>query len=231
MTQLEKAYGSLRRGIVCGELEPGSPLRLAALGERYGVGFSPLREALNRLHGERLVELESLRGFRVAPISLAAMWDTINTRILTETEALRLSIASGGDDWEDGLVAALHALTRQASRATGGGDGYAALEDRHLAFHRALIAACGSDWLLDFSERLYVGAERYRYPALIAGASDSQRDIAREHSALAEAALARDADAAAALLSDHYRRTGDFIERTLGERLDAGQPVRRVRAS
>jgi DNA-binding GntR family transcriptional regulator len=39
-------------------------LRLAELSERYGMGFSPLREALNRLQAERLVTAESLRGFK-----------------------------------------------------------------------------------------------------------------------------------------------------------------------
>ena len=87
MTLMEKAYQSLREGIVSGELPPDSPLRLNALSERYGVGFSPLREALNRLHGERLVEQASLKGFRVAPLSIDAMWDTIRTRMHIECEA------------------------------------------------------------------------------------------------------------------------------------------------
>ena len=65
VTLAEKAYDNLRQDIVRGAFVPGSPLRLADLGERYGMGFSPLREALNRLQSERLVTSESLRGFRV----------------------------------------------------------------------------------------------------------------------------------------------------------------------
>ena len=54
-------------------MAPGSPLRLADLSARYDMGFSPLREALNRLQAERLVIAEALRGFRVAPLSLDEM--------------------------------------------------------------------------------------------------------------------------------------------------------------
>jgi hypothetical protein len=73
------------------EVLPG----IADLSERYGMGFSPLREALNRLQAERLVTAESLRGFRVSARSLAKFEDALNARHIVEIEALRLSIAKG----------------------------------------------------------------------------------------------------------------------------------------
>ena len=51
----EAAYQRLRADIVAGVLEAGKPLRLEALRQRYGLSFSPLREALMRLQSERLV--------------------------------------------------------------------------------------------------------------------------------------------------------------------------------
>ena len=156
MTLAETAYDALRHDIVRGVLAPGKPLRMAQLSERYGMGFSPLREALNRLQAERLVTSIALRGFSVAPLSMAEMWDTINTRVLIEQRALRLAMAQGGDDWETGIVSALHSLTLQSTRAAeGGADEQKLLEDRHHGFHLALIAGCGSSWLLEFFQRLY----------------------------------------------------------------------------
>ncbi len=64
-------YGRLRRDILTGLFEPGERLPLDALGERYRVGLTPLREALNRLSAEELVLREGKRGFRVAPVSRA----------------------------------------------------------------------------------------------------------------------------------------------------------------
>lgn len=210
MTLSEQAYANLRNDIVRGTFRPDSPLRLAELSERYGMGFSPLREALNRLQAERLVTSESLRGFRVAPLSLEAFEDALANRLLIETEALRASIRLGGDDWAGGIVTALYALKVQAER-TGADADLWELERRHHAFHRALLAACGSSWQLDFFERLYMANERYRIPILLASSQKSSRDIQAEHSALADAALARDAMAATDLLRTHYLRTAETI--------------------
>src|SRR5690349_371640 len=99
MTLAEKAYDALRHDIIRGAFAPESPLRLADLSERYGMGFSPLREALNRLQAERLVTAESLRGFRVAPPSPDELHDAIALRIQIESEALRSAIRLGDDAW------------------------------------------------------------------------------------------------------------------------------------
>lgn len=207
MTLAEKAYVSLRKDIVDGCFAPDSPLRLAELSERYRMGFSPLREALNRLQAERLVTAESLRGFRVSARSLAEFEDALHARLLVETEALRLSIAQGDDAWEASIVAALYALRRQTQRE---GSDVDELKARHHAFHRALLAACGSDWLMNFFERLYAATERYRIPALL-DAGPQKRDIDAEHGDIADAVLARDTARAELLLRDHYLQTAAMI--------------------
>lgn len=225
MTLAEKAYDALRRDIVSGALKPGAPLRMAQLSDRYGMGFSPLREALNRLQAERLVTSVALKGFSVAPLSMAEMWDATNTRSLIESRALRLSIEQGGDEWEAGIVGALHALLLQAARGTASEDDARALEARHHAFHHALLSACGSGWLMEFFQRLYVESERYRHPMLAPRPGEPARDVQAEHEALAKATLARDADLACALLADHYRRTAQRVERMMTRPDQQADPV------
>lgn len=210
MTLAEKAYDALRHDIIRGELASGRPLRLSDLSERYGMGFSPLREALNRLQAERLVTAESLRGFRVAPLSLDELHDAMSVRIQIESEALRAAIRLGNDDWAAGIVSALYALNLQIGR-TGPEADIWTLEARHYAFHRALLAACNSPWTLEFFERLYAATERYRIPVLLASAQPAGRDVQAEHSALAQATLDRDVDSATTLLEQHYRRTVDHL--------------------
>jgi len=207
-TLADKVHQALRRDILTGVFAPDSPLRLAALSARYGMGFSPLREALNRLEAERLVTAESLRGFRVAPWSPDAFEDALDTRLLIETDALRLAIRRNEPGWAEGLRAALAALA--------GADGPPDpdiwdLEARHHAFHRALLAGCGSAWRMAFFERLYHATERYRLPVLMARTGLPRRDIAAEHAALAAAALAGDAEGAATLLRSHYQLTAETI--------------------
>ena len=216
-TLTEDAYRRLRSDILRGHWRPQEPLRMVQLSDRYGMGQSPLREALSRLQAERLVVLMPLRGFAVASLTAAEMWDAINLRILLENEALRLSIANGDDRWEGAIVAALHALLLQTRRMTDTPDEHERdeLEARHHEFHRSLILACNSPRMLEQFDRLYTECERYRFPY---GQPATQRDIQSEHSAIANATLARDVAKATALLTQHYRTTAEMVEARFRER-------------
>lgn len=210
MTLTNKAYDCIRLDIIRGDLAPESPLRLADLKEKYGMGFSPLREALNRLQSERFVDVADLKGFRVAPWSVEEMLDAMETRIDIETTALTAAIKHGDDDWESQIVSTLHGLNRQADRLSEGGD-FWELEARHFQFHRALISACRSPWRLRFFEQLYGATERYRIPALLNQTSGPDRNIKTEHSDLAEAVLNRDTKLSCERLRKHYERTTHWI--------------------
>lgn len=213
------AYTRLREDILSNMLEPDQPLRLEFLRERYGLSFSPLREALNQLQVERLVSSTSKRGFRVAPVSLKEMWDAIDTRILIETEALRQSLAHGDDDWEGALVSSLHALDKCRRRLADTGQSptpkdLEALEARHQQFHGSLLGACPSVLLIQLSATLYAQTERYRRPLLSTAAPEIVGETGPddEHRAMTAAALDRDADTAVGLLRRHLTSTGQFIE-------------------
>ena len=221
ITLAEQAHRALRKDIISGAIPAGQPLRLEWLKERYGLSFSPLREALNRLHSERLVVTTASRGFRCAPFSEEEMWDAIETRILIDCEALRRSLARGDDVWEANLVAAFEALVQATGRRDAAAPGTQAagapeLEARHHEFHCALVAACGSRWLLDLSDQLYAQTERYRQPSLRDRAYwKPGRDVGLEHRQLLDAAVSRDAGQAAGLLARHYRETGRMVKKAL----------------
>ncbi|MDP1585770.1 MAG: FCD domain-containing protein [Bradyrhizobium sp.] len=213
----EAAYQRLRADIVAGALEAGKPLRLEALRHRYGLSYSPLREALMRLQSERLVLSTALRGFSVAPLSRKEMKDVTETRILIECEALRRSMRDGDDDWEASIVAAFHALSLQAerqSRLSGNMEAadMLAMEQRHHQFHRALIAHCGSPRLLELADQLHVETQRYRLPSLVGRvARTSPRDVSAEHQQIMDATLRRSEDATR-YLAEHYRRTAEIVD-------------------
>ena len=216
----EAAYQRLRADIVAGTLEAGKPLRLEALRQRYGLSFSPLREALMRLQSERLVFSTALRGFSVAPLSRDEMKDATETRILIECEALRRSMRDGDDDWEAGIVATFHALGLQVERQLRNAGrleaaDISAMEERHHHFHRALIAHCGSPRLLELADQLYVETQRYRLPSLVGQVAGKQRrDVSAEHREIMDAALSR-SEAAVGYLAEHYRRTAAMIEASI----------------
>ncbi|MDF3836905.1 FCD domain-containing protein [Cupriavidus basilensis] len=221
ITLAEKAHRMLRADIISGAIPAGQALRLEYLKDRYQISFSPLREALNRLHSEKLVVSTPSRGFRVAPFSEEEMWDIIEARILIDCEALRRSLARADDEWESKLTTSYQALTEETQREQGCGNEPEKIEDtrlekRHHDFHRCLISGCGSQWLLDISDLLYAQSERYRQPSLRDRSYwNIERNVSQEHKQLLDAAIARDSIAAAGLLARHYRETGRTIRRVL----------------
>ncbi|MDJ0386991.1 FCD domain-containing protein [Roseomonas sp. E05] len=209
----------LREDILSGRLAPGQKLKLRDLAESYGAGASPMREALSKLAAEGLAERLEHRGFRVAAAAPGQLDGLIRSRVLAECAALRESIRRGDAAWEEALVLAEHRLNRIARSL----DPYRFVanpewEACHLRFHQALLAACGAPPLLAFCDRLREEARRYR--ALSNTLAYPGRDVAAEHAAIARATLDRDAEKAAALLAQHYERTGAFVGADLGRGME-----------
>ena len=225
----DRAYAVLRSDILDGAFNPGQPLRLEVLKERYGLSFSPIREALTRLSSDHLVVLSSLRGFKVAPVSLDEMWDLISTRLLIEREALRRSIAKGDDFWEAAILGAFHALRRSSERVNSDPAAHEELERRHADFHAALIAGCGSPSLLKIAAKLYIQSERYRRPTLFRD-NNSARDVMGEHEVIMAATIGRRSAEALKALTDHYEKTGHTIETVLSKTTIASKPQRPSRS-
>jgi DNA-binding GntR family transcriptional regulator len=222
-TIAEWVYGRLRDDIVYLRLEPDQPLRFDFLRGRYGVGVSPLREALTRLASERLVFSLGQRGFRVAPISAGEARDLVRARILVESEALKQSINRGDLGWESALNAAYWRLSRTPV-PRGDAEGNREWSEAHRAFHRALLSACESPWLLTFADLLFDQAERYRLVRVVRTPSVSlTRDVTAEHQDLLDATLSRDCERAKRALALHYTRTLNAVTEALT------RPARRFR--
>ena len=205
----------LRADIVSGALKAGARLRFSDLQNRYETGTSPLREALSRLAGDRLVVQEINRGFRVPTLSRADFSDIAALRLDLETKAFRSAIMHGDEAWEEGIVLAHHRLRRLGANETGPetSDVPEKWEDRHRAFHGALVAACTSPWTLNFCMILNDQFDRYRRWAGRDG--KVQAELSRHHTLLAETAVAHDVDRAVATLTQHITLTAEAVKARL----------------
>ena len=209
-TRATSLYDRLRTDLLGGTLEPGGRLPIEALSERYFVGQTPLREALNRLVADGLVERREQRGFAVAGISGDDLTEITQTRCWLEEIALRQSIAMRTLEWEESVVLAHHRLARTPrSLSENQFEDNPEWEPRHRAFHRSLISGCGSRWLLSFCEQL--ADQHYRYRRLSAPRAFTKRGVKSEHQLLMEAAIEGRVDAAVLLLHGHFRRTAELI--------------------
>ncbi|HET9067099.1 MAG TPA: GntR family transcriptional regulator [Amaricoccus sp.] len=206
-------YRRLKGDLLRGEFASGDRLMIEQVAQRYDVGTNPVREALNRLAAERMVDHEDQRGFSVPTLSIEHFRDIVRMRCWLEGRAISDSVRNRTEAWEESLVLALHRLLRTpflfGTDAREGEDNRE-WEIRHRQFHRTLISNCGSEWLLRFCEELMDQAERYRY--ISDSSSYPRRDSEGEHRRIAEAALRGDAEAAEEHLVAQYRLTLELYE-------------------
>ena len=199
----------LRHDIVDCELAPGQRLKFEDLRSRYDAGVGSLREALIQLESEGLVIAEANRGFCVAPVSISELEDVTARRIDIEQQALRQSIENGTDEWETGILTALHLLAKlEPELARNASQHRIRWDERHRRFHDALVAACPSPWLLRFRQVLFTQSQRYR--ALSMRQSRKPGRVG-DHRALMELVLARDVPRATAAMEAHIRKTADNV--------------------
>lgn len=223
-SKTETAYRLLRHDILTTRLKPGAPLKLGTLRDAYGVGWTPLREALSRLEAEKLVTAISNRGFTVAPVSRNELEDLSRARVVVELPLLLESISNGGPEWESAVVTSHYRLSRcKVAPDDPSDEAVDEWDEKHAAFHEALLSAATSHWLLRFQSTISDQLRRHHRflglaPILRAAAglqdgyekaiSALREAMAIEHhTALMEAALDRDVELARALMTQHVGYT------------------------
>lgn len=205
-TLAEKAYAVLRQDIIRGQRTPGERLRIEKLKAIYGIGPSPMREALQRLSSEQLVLAQENRGFSVAPLDLDDFADLNFARVEIEKIALARSIEIGDADWEARVVAADYMMNRADSALqSGAGTLSDDWEAANASFHTSLVSACDSRWLLMTRNNLQDLCERYRRASIRSGLG--QRFTGDEHRQITQAVLGRNIALACKLIDQHFTAT------------------------
>ncbi|SHH35929.1 GntR family transcriptional regulator [Marivita hallyeonensis] len=208
-------YQDIKADILRGGFPAGIRLNIKDLAERYESSINPVREALSRLAAERIVDQREQKGFSIPVIDAAGLEELVKTRCWLEEIAVRESIANMTEDYELDLVTTFHRLERTEFSLPDGSSN-PKWEERHRAFHLALIANCGSSWLLSFCDHLMFQATRARYLA-VSESSEAGRLRNEEHKAIMDAVLAKDADRAVDLLKAHYSKTLALVREVLDQ--------------
>jgi DNA-binding GntR family transcriptional regulator len=190
---------ALRTALLAGELRPGEVYSAPALGERFGVSATPVREAMQQLALEGAVEVVPNRGFRVVERGARELAELAEVRALIEVPVvLRLARSVPVERWAE-LRPVAEATVRAASsgcRAT-----YA---EADRTFHRAVLLLSGNEQLVQISEDLH---RRSQWPLVGGPAARGRADLiadAAEHTALLDALIARDLDVVRALVGGHF---------------------------
>jgi DNA-binding GntR family transcriptional regulator len=197
----DKVVDVLIEAIERGELPPGSRIREASIARQLGISRGPLREALSRLAGRKLVEYTPNLGMRVVVTSTDDIREIFQIREVLEGAATRLATENMSDkDLKE--LADLLERHRHGPELQDGSAYYQRAGD--LDFHFRIAQASNNGRLVDLLCRdLYHFLRIHRFRASL---SPGRAAIAfEEHKAIVAAMTGRDAELAETLMRRHIR--------------------------
>ncbi|HEX2923135.1 MAG TPA: GntR family transcriptional regulator [Chloroflexota bacterium] len=200
----ERVYEAVREQIVTCELAPGSPLPVVDLARQLGVSLTPVRDALNRLAAEGLVEDVARKGYFVARLDPEDIVDLLNARRLIELAAVEEGIGRIQPD-QLGELKRLSDEMRQLFDDDGNCVDYAGFSRRDSQFHQLVVGTAGNEHLVHIYRSLSVHVHIYRTNLAAQGGYHRSLASAHEHEAILVAFESRDLPALKAALNVHVR--------------------------
>lgn len=191
----------LRSEILTGAIPPGTWLSQSELASRFGVSRIPVRDALQQLASERLVELVPGKGARAIEITQNELSQIFDLRILLETDLLRHAMAVVPDTYYPEVRYALEKSSLEAGRAGWiEGDWF---------FHLTLYTPARRQRQVAMIEELRKTCVMYaaRYDALV----DNTSRWLEDHEKIACAYMERRVDDATDLMTRHIQGAQKFL--------------------
>ncbi len=183
----------LRERVCSGAVGPGTALSQAGLAEDYGVSRIPVRDALQVLASEGLVDLRGATAL-VTPLTIEDLQELYEMREAVEPLATRLAVPRVG---RAGIARMTQHLAVMDDPATTPG----AWVETNAAFHAEVYTLAGRPRMIALVEQLRRLTDRYIYFHLdVVGQS---AHLQQEHREILAAVTAHDAAAAADLTREH----------------------------
>ncbi len=190
---VDQATRQIREDILAGRIAPGARLKTAELAKRLGFSTMPLREALRKLEGEGLVEIEPNRGATVRQLDRAYITDLFELNTELRIFAVRRGMAALTLE----RIRELEALVIKYRAQIAAGEDLAAIETNR-SFNVRLVTFGGNREALRVFQRGWdtIFAFRRGY-----GYGTGRRQVmAEEMNLLIDALKRQDAPAAEAIL-------------------------------
>jgi DNA-binding GntR family transcriptional regulator len=207
-TLTERAYVALEELIVRLELAPGSVVSETMLSERLGIGRTPIREALQRLARERLVQILPRRGVIVSTIDVRAQLRLLELRREVERLVARCAARRAAPAERERFSTL--AIEFEAA-ADSNDDLHFMRVDRE--FNGLTLTAARNEFAADAMVTMQSLARRFWYHHYRQAAD--MPEAARLHAALARAIAAADERGAAAALDALLDNIESFTRATV----------------
>ncbi|MEH6446373.1 MAG: GntR family transcriptional regulator [Oceanospirillaceae bacterium] len=197
--------------IVKGDMPPGTKISEPELARTYGISRGPLREAIRRLEGLRLVELKPNVGARVVKLSVKELIEIYRVREALEGMASRLAAEHMSQEEIDDLRNLLDRHEESIEQL----DGLSYFQkEGDLDFHFRIVKGSKNEKMLELlGGDLYHLVRMYRYQFSVSN-SRPKRAL-KEHRQIVDAIEARDPELAEILMRRHISAARLNIEERL----------------
>lgn len=207
-TLADRAFEWLEEAIIKGDLPAESKLDEASLAEGFGISRGPVREAIRRLEGKRLVERIAHSGVRVAKRSPEDLVELLLIREALEGMACRLATMRISDTALDCLEALLEEHAAEASVQSGL---HYFQKPGDYDFHFRIIQESGNHRLIGMlCEELYHLLRVYRYRS--SARQGRAQEALNEHRDILFAMRSRNPDLAEEKMRAHLAHAREALE-------------------
>jgi DNA-binding GntR family transcriptional regulator len=196
----DRAYNLIKRDIIRCAFEPGQQIIQKQLAERYGLGTTPVREALQRLAQEGFVQPIPRFGYTVRYVALSDVHEIYELRLILEPAAARLAASRASTEQLE-RIALCSGLT--SSYPPGGA------HIHNADFHRSVVAACGNARLHDATLRVLDELTGIFHLGL--DLSSSLEEMQAEHTSLVAALQEHEPDRAEHLMRDQILHSRQLV--------------------
>jgi DNA-binding GntR family transcriptional regulator len=133
----EAVTDALRLAIHSGNLKPGQRLAQADLADQLGVSRIPLRDALRRLEAEALVKMDGRRGTWVSALSIEAVRENYEIRIMLEERCTHHAVKFMSDEEMTQMLVLFDAMDKAESEpdSNPAANGFAARREFYSQFY------------------------------------------------------------------------------------------------
>lgn len=199
-TLSSQIYEFLRHQIVEKTILPGTQLSENDLTAHFDVSRTPVREAINHLSRDGLVEIQPQNGTFVTKISVNKLFEICFMRCAIETEAVRASLTLDEKLFK-AIIKKLEKILEQQRKLKDKPHTEAKFLTLDDEFHHAICDFSQTNLAWEVLQGVKANMDRIRYLSI--GTFSTIDDLLAEHEKLLEAILTKDIDTSCKILRQH----------------------------
>jgi len=201
----QKVYHILRKAIIRGDIKPNSKLSLTEIAKSLGVSNTPIREAVNKLESEGLINIIPNKGIIVKENNIDDFKEILQIRAFLDGLIVKIALQKIADKEIDEIMEIIHEMEQCVKE-----DNRITYNDLDIKFHDIFLNIAGNNTLKEIYNKLTEQGYRFRLRTL--KITDRMNKSLEEHKEIAFNVKERNLDEAVRVSQKHIESISKSIE-------------------